>query len=154
MLPSWDALEAEPEPDSDPVPRLNRRQTRTRRPVITAPQVASEDSDIEMVEASGPSAPVPTRKNKRRARFDLSADESGSQQPESDVGKVGLKRRRSATQEQGSSKKVQEGDKPVLPVQRVDLSRYIFEEDTEISYLLVPALREKVSFVGLCHLFI
>jgi hypothetical protein len=154
MLPSWDALEAEPEPASDPTPKLNRKQTRMRRSVIAAPQVASEDSDIEMVEASGPSAPVPTRKNKRRARFDLSADESGSQQPESDVGKAGLKRQRSATQEQGSSERVQEGDKPVPPVQRVDLSGRIFGEDTEVSYLLVPALRNKVSFVGLCHLLI
>ena len=97
-----------------------------------------------------PSVPVPIRKNKGRARFDLPADESGSQQPESDVGKVGSKRQGSPMRERESLKRVLEGDKPVPPVQRVDLSGYIFGEDTEISYPLVPALWDKVRFVCLC----
>lgn len=154
MIPSWDKSEAEPETGSDPTPKPRQKQIPTQKSVIIHSQVASDDGDIKMVEATGPSVAVPRRKNKQRARFDLSADEAGSQQPESDFGKAGLKRQGPPTQERESSKRVREGDKPVAPVQRVDLSGYIFEEDTEISYPLVPALRDKVSFVGLCYFFI
>jgi hypothetical protein len=154
MLPSWDALEAEPEPESDPTPKPNRKQTRARQSAIAALQAPSEDADIEMVETTGPSVSVSTRKGKERVRSDISASASESQPPESDVGSVRSKRQRSPMQEQKSSKRVRERVEPETAVEIVDLSGHTLQDGTKISLSLIPALRDKVSFVGLYHLFV
>jgi hypothetical protein len=154
MLPSWDALEAEPEPGSDPTPKPNRKQTRARQSAIAALQAPSEDADIEMVKTTGPSVSVSTRKGKERARSGISASASESQPPESDVGSVRSKRQRSPMQEQKSSKRVRERNEPETPAETVDLSGHTFRDRTEVDLSLIPALRNMVGFVGLCHLFV
>ena len=39
------------------------------------------------------------------------------------------------------------------PIARVELGEHTFDEDTPIDLLLVPALKDKVSFVDLRYLF-
>ena len=154
MLPSWDALEAEPELDSDPTPKLNRKQTWTQQSMIAVPQTPSENVDLEMIEKTGPSVSASTRKGKERARSGISASASESQPPESDVGSVRSKRQRSPVREQRSSKRVRKRNEPEMPAETVDLSEYTFQDRTKVSLSLIPALRDMVGFVGLCHLFV
>ena len=151
MIPSWDKPDAEPQPESTPRPKRKLKQP--QKPAITPSQVPTkddDDDDVEMAEVGGPSVAGSTRK-------------SGPQQPKSNRGKAGLKRRpQESPQTQRSSKRprgttesaesagVVESDQPIA---RVELGEHTFDEDTPIDLSLVPALKDKVSFVDLRYLF-
>ena len=148
MIPSWDKPDAEPQPESTPRPK--RKPKRSQKPAITPSQVPTEDDDdddVEMAEVDGPSVAGSTRK-------------SGPQQPKSNRGKAGSKRRpqespqtqRSSKRPRGTTELVEsvESDEPIA---KVELAEHTFDEDTPIDLSLVPALKEKVSFADLHYLF-
>jgi hypothetical protein len=144
MIPSWDKPDAGSQPESTPRPK--RKLRGSQKSGFTPSQVPTEDGDdVEMSEAGDPSVMVSTRK-------------SGPQQPKSNSRKVGSKRRpQESPQARRSSKRPRGTTEPVEPVgvveseepiARVDLAQYTFDEDTPIDLSLVPALNEKVNFVG------
>lgn len=137
MIPSWDKPNAGLQPESTSRPK--RKLRGSQKSGFTPSQVPTEDGDdVEMAEAGGPSVAVSARKSNSR--------------------KVGSKRRpQESPQARRSSKRPRGTTETVEPVgdveseehiTRVDLAEYTFDEDTPIDLSLVPALNEKVSFVG------
>jgi hypothetical protein len=148
MIPSWDKPKPAPVSESEPTPKAKQNRKRSQKLAITPSRVPSEDDeDVEMEEVVRPYVAIKSPKNKQRAKSNVPADVSGSQQEGSNTGKAGSKRgfQESPSQARRESKRRRGPSEESASREGIDLGELSLTEDSPIDTTLVPALEGVVS---------